>query len=384
MKPIRYTAMLSLSLFTLASCETDIEHVTFDSTTATPAVLSIEGQQDLYTLDANNASSQVFTITWTKPDFGLQVPVTNVLQMDIDGNDFSVAQTLTTETDPTATSYTAVTNSLNANIQTLLNKYGMEVPTETENAVSLSFRIASFISNSASDSLFSETLNVKVLPYEGEALYPSIDVVGIDGNWDFTTSQKIYSQNNDDNYSAMVYFNSLPDGGWKLAESSWDSDKNWGGDIEAEASSATLTPGGSNISAYSHKSYTVSFNKSTYLLEMSDPYDYWGVIGINNEWDTDDDVELILGSEVDANGDTQHYLYATVEVTSSDEGYATFKIRPDHTWNDGEINTGNIAYEGDVTSTGTDTNFKLTGGAGQYLIKWYFNKVETELVVTKQ
>lgn len=384
MKPIQYMAMLSLSLFALASCETDIEHVVFDSTTATPATLSIEGEQDLYTLDANNASAEVFTIRWTNPDFGVQVPVTNVLQMDIDEMSFSGAVTLTTETDTAATSYAVVTSSLNANIQTLLNKYGMEVPTTAENAVSLSFRLASFISNSASDSLFSETLTIKVLPYEGEALYPSIDVVGIDGNWDFATSQKIYSQNSDDNYSAMVYFNNLPDGGWKLAESSWDSDKNWGGDIESEAPSATLTPGGDNISAYSHKSYTVSFNKTTCLLEMSDAYDYWGIIGINNEWDADDDIELLLGSEVDENGDTQHYLHATVEVTSSDESYATFKIRPDHAWNDGEINTGNIDYEGDVTSTGTDTNFKLTEGAGQYLIKWYFNKVETELVVTKQ
>lgn len=243
MKMTKYMAALCLPLLALTACETDREMATFDSTTATPATLSINGTaQDLYTLDASNASVNVFTIDWSKPNFGLQVPVTNVLQMDIDGKNFSNAQVLTTETDVKITSYAVIASNLNANIQTLLNAYGMETPTTPEEAVTLNFRLASFITGSASDSLFSEVLNVRVLPYEGEAIYPSLDVVGIDGNWDFATSQKIYSLESNDTYSGMVYFNSLPDGGWKLAASSWDSDKNWGGDVEAEASTATLTP----------------------------------------------------------------------------------------------------------------------------------------------
>ena len=228
-------------------------------------------------------------------------------------------------------------------------------------------------------------LNVKVLPYEGEAIYPSLDVVGIDGNWDFATSQKIYSLESNDTYSGMVYFNSLPDGGWKLAASSWDSDKNWGGDVEAEASTATLTAGGGNITAYSHKSYYVTFNRSTLVLEMSQARDYWGVIGINNKWGESDDIDLAFGQETDASGQTQYYLSATVEVQASTDGstHDTFKIRPDHDW-DGEINADNISYEGDVAKDGSSNNFKLTEGTGQYEIRWYFNKAEQKVTVTKQ
>lgn len=386
MKMTKYMAALCLPLLALTACETDREMATFDSTTATPATLSINGTaQDLYTLDASNASVNVFTIDWSKPDFGLQVPVTNVLQMDIDGKNFSNAQVLTTETDVKITSYAVIASNLNANIQTLLNAYGMETPTTPEEAVTLNFRLASFITGSASDSLFSEVLNVRVLPYEGEAIYPSLDVVGIDGNWDFATSQKIYSLESNDTYSGMVYFNSLPDGGWKLAASSWDSDKNWGGDVEAEASTATLTAGGGNITAYSHKSYNVTFNRSTLVLEMSQARDYWGVIGINNKWGTSDDIDLAFGQETDASGQTQYYLSATVEVQASTDGstHDTFKIRPDHDW-DGEINADNISYEGDVAKDGSSNNFKLTEGTGQYEIKWYFNKAEQKVTVTKQ
>lgn len=377
MKLTKYTAALCVSFLALAACETDIDQVVFNSTTATPATLSVEGaQQDLYTLDANNASANVFTLNWTAPDMGLQVAVTNVLQMDIDGHDFANATTLVTETERTNTSYTAVTSELNANIQTLLATYGLETPTAPEDALTMNFRLISFISSSASDTLYSDVLNLRVLPYEGEAVYPSLDVVGINNNWDFASSQKIYSPTDDGVYSAMVYFGGNTE--WKLAASSWDADKNWGGAPEAEASSAVLTPNGSNIPAttYAHTTYMVTFDRATATLEMSQGRDFWGIIGINGKWGDNDDIEMTYEAANESN--EGHNLTATVEVTGGD----TFKIRPDHAW-DGEINADNIAFEGDVAKNDGDNNLKLTAGNGTYTIKWYFNKVTPHMTVTK-
>ena len=153
MKLTRYITAFCLPFVALTACETDRDIVTFDSTTATPATLSVNGgAQNLYTLDAGNASTNVFTLDWSAPDFGVQVPVTNVLQMDFEGQGFANAQTLVTETDKNNTSYAVIASDLNANIQTLLSKYGMETPTDPANAVKVSFRITSFITSSASDS----------------------------------------------------------------------------------------------------------------------------------------------------------------------------------------------------------------------------------------
>ena len=109
MKLTRYITAFCLPFVVLTACETDRDIVTFDSTTATPATLSIDGEaQNLYTLDANNASANVFTLNWSTPEFGVQVPVTNVLQMDFEGQSFSNAQTLVTETDKNNTSYAVI------------------------------------------------------------------------------------------------------------------------------------------------------------------------------------------------------------------------------------------------------------------------------------
>ena len=137
-----------------------------------------------------------------------------------------------------------------------------------------------------------------------------------------------------------------------------------------------MTSGGGNITTYSHNSYYIEFNTSTCELKVSQGRDFWGVIGINGKWGDNDDIEMTYEAASDSN--EGHNLTAVVEVTNGD----TFKIRPDHAW-DGEINADNIAFEGDVAKNDGDNNLKLTAGNGSYTIKWYFNKVEQKLVVTK-
>lgn len=371
MKLIHYITTLALSLL-FTACESDLDKVIFNPDTATPSTIKIDGEkQDLYTLDANAGSNDLLTLSWTKPNMGYQASVTNLLQMDLKEKEFVHAQTVAASTDKV--SYTFTTSGLNQVIQTLFNQYEME-----NQQTSIAFRIASVIS-AATDTIFSEILTINVMPYEGEAVYPSLGIPGSYNNWSFN-DQKIYSVENNGIYSAMICFSEEAGNEWKIG-TSWDADKNWGADapIPAEAASATLKGGGENITSYNHTSYWVQFDINTLKLEMSQGHDSWGIIGINGKWGDTDDIAFTLQTETGNDGNTQHYLGAIIEVTTG----KTFKIRPDHQWND-QINAGNMAYEGDITEAASDQNFELTAGNGSYEIKWYFNKAVPKLTAQKR
>lgn len=353
----KYMAALSLSLLALTACETDIEQVVFDSTKATPATLSIDGTaQDLYTLDASNASAAAFTLNWNTPDFGLQVPVTNVLQMDFDGRNFAHAQILITETDANVTSYTAIASNLNANIQTLLSTYGMETPETPEDALTLNFRLASFITGSASDSLFSEVLRINVLPYAGEAVYPEVYAIGDYSGWGWDTAQSLFSFSNDKvNYEGIIDFNGKAANGFKLTgATNWDNG-NWGTDNSAAAPGAEassiqlLNDGGSgNISCYSKRFYHFNFNTSTSVLTMNHGFNQLGICGDLTSWG-DNDIVMNFDAE------TQRF-YADV-VIPNDGG---LKFRADGTWDNG-YNLGGT--DGSLINDGGSPNVPVTAGS---------------------
>lgn len=356
MKLTRYITALCLPFVALTACETDRDIVTFDSTTATPATLSVNGgAQDLYTLDASNASANVFTLDWSAPDFGLQVPVTNVLQMDFEGQGFANAQTLVTETDKNNTSYTVIASDLNANIQSLLSKYGMETPTDPANAVKASFRIISFITSSASDSLFSETLTLNILPYEGEAVYPEVYAVGDYSSWGWDTAQSLFSFSGDEiNYEGVIDFNGKAGNGFKLSgATNWDNG-NWGIDKSAEAPSAEassiqlINDGGSgDITCYSKRFYHFSFNASTLELTMNHGFDQLGICGDVTGWGAED---IVMNFDAET---LRFYADVTIE---SDGG---LKFRADGNWDNG-YNLGGT--DGTLTNDGGSPNIPVTAG----------------------
>lgn len=375
MKLLQY-AIVIISLLAFTSCESDLEKTIYDESKVKPAVLS--GLEETYTLDKTKGSEDVLSLEWTKPDMGYQASVTSLLEMDLKEKHFNNPVILTASIEETA--YSATVSDFNKKIMTLFKNHGIEY-TEGE-TVELSFRIGSYIST-VIDTVFSEVYTTTVTPYAGEAVYPNIVVVGNFCNWNFNACQYIYSENSDDNYAGMVYFDNMTNeggnGGWKLsAEANWDnSTNNWGvnGNVLDEASEITLTLRGGNIKAYSKKSYWVEFNSSTGLLQMSQGYDSWGLVGSFNGWDASNAVDMIYG--YDENG---AYLALTREYPAD----ATWKIISDKAWQKGEVNVNNVSYEGDVEDAGSDGNFKFNKGAGTYEVKWYFNKVQPTLIVTKK
>lgn len=370
MNALKYISTLALSLLFCTACESDLDQTVYHESEAIPAQLS--GLDDSYVLDKNKGNETAFTLEWTKPDMTYQAAVTNMLQMDLAEKSFSQPITLAASTNEVQ--YSITVGDLNKQIMTLLSKYDIELP--DGESVDVAFRIGSSIST-VIDTLFSNVLTSAITPYAGEAVYPSIAVRGSYSGWDFNNSQLIYSINSDNNYAGMVYFNGKAQEGWKMCgDENWTVD-NWGAgsDMSEEAPQVTLIQNGNdNIITYSKNSYWVEFNNSTGVLKMNQAHDSWGLVGDFNGWGGNgNDTELSYG--MDDNG---FYLMA-VQNLNEGEGW---KIRPDGNWGD-DKGPQQLAYEGDVSDKG-DGNFTVTGGNGNYEVKWYFNKPEQKLIVTKQ
>lgn len=360
-----YIFALSLALI-FNACESDLDTVTYNGGEAKPAVLSaLSGP---YVLDAQKIDEVVFSLKWTEPDMGYQAAVTNNVEMDIAGKNFSKAVVVASIGKGGKSEFTH--GGLNNSLLSLLEKYEVEVA-----SVDVEFRIASSVSNAAT-AVYSGVATANITPFVGEREYPKIWVIGDYCGWNHSNSQFIYSANEDNNYAGMIYFDGKATNGWKFTpEAGWSSEWAAEGTPEAESPTLTLvTSGGGNITAYSHTSYYFEFDKSTALLKVSKAHDSWGVVGVHNNWGGTPDNVMTLSTEVDKAGNTQHFLTATLDLDAN----AGWKIRPDNTWTD-DIGPG--AVEGDFVDNG-DGNFRVDE-PGNYTIKWYFNKVKQRLDVIK-
>lgn len=369
MRILKYFSVLCIGLIALSSCESDLEKTIYNENEVITSRL--EGLKDSYVLEQTKGNDNALSLKWTKPDMTYQAAAINLLQMDIKDKNFSKAITLAASS--VDTTYSATVSEFNEQIMTLLNKH--EIEYSEGNIVTLEFRVGSYISTVV-DTVFSEVSQTNVTPYSGEAVYPSIVLVGSYSNWGFETCQFVYSANSDDNYSGMVYFNGKANEGWKFTKGlAWGTGE-WGadGNIESEAPTANLiTSGGQDIKSYSKNSYWIDFNSTTGLLKMSQGYDSWGLVGAFNSWGSPD-TKMTYG--YDENGG---YLIANLTVTADQ---LIWKIRPDEKW-ENDKGPGQVSYEGDVEDNG-DGNFKVSQGAGTYEVKWYFNKVEPKMIVKKQ
>ena len=364
MKKTIYIPALLMCL-AMTACDSDLEKVHYDESLFQPAVLAPLASS--YVLDAQESGQPAITFKWSIPKVNYPASVTTDLQMDLEANQFADAVTLaSTKTDST---YTITVGDLNAAIVRLLANSGKEVA-----ALPVSFRLVSTLSSDVA-SLVSNVVTTSITPYAGEREYPQLWVIGDYCGWNHASSQYLYSAKEDDNYAAMIYFDGKAQNGWKLTpEANWNSD--WGGEgtLPAEASTLTLVPSGENLTNYSKNSYYVEFNTATATLKMSQGHNTWGVVGAFNGWGDTPDAVMTLASESES-GKRQYYLTATIDL-KADEGW---KIRPDNEWMD-DRGPSNLKYEGVSDSDG---NFVVPED-GTYTIRWYFNKVEEWLVVTKE
>ena len=367
-KLLNYIPVLGVAL-AFAACESDLDGATYNSETAQPAVLNTPATTS-YVLDAANANNVALTLEWTQADFGYSAISTTNIDFDLAGRDFAHARQLAAVT--TAKSLEITVNDLNSAVINLLNDYGIE---EDYSARDYEIRLSSHISQAA-DTLHSNVITLNITPYSMDVQYPSISVRGDYNGWDWPSCQKVYSENFDNNYVGMIYFDGKAQNGWKFCgDADWNTN-NWGiGETAVTEGNNTLAEGGGDIKVYSHNSYWFEFNNETGELKVSQAYDSWGIVGNHNNWDKDD-TKMTLGQETDESGNVQHFLTATMHMEAGN----TWKIRPDEKW-ENDKGPSQLKFEGDVADNG-DGNFRADE-TGEYTIKWYFNKVEPYIVVTR-
>lgn len=350
-KHIIPAAILTLSL---PACDSDLEKVVYDAETAKPAEISAIPAE--ITLDPFAEGEDALDLKWIAPDMGFHAEVTNDIEMDLTGKDFSNSILLTSVKGEEK--YSITNAALNSKVMSLLEAYEMEIePTGVE------FRIKSSISSSTAP-LYSNIVSTIITPYTGEIEYPKIWVIGDYCGWSHQNSQFLYSFSGDNHYQGMVDFGNAAANGFKITGvDNWNEESmNWGssGQYPAEAANIQLVAGGSsgNIGCYGQRFYHLSFDTSTLVLTNVLSFNSLSIVG-----EAGSQVSGWGGQEVDLILDPiKQIFYADVTL---DDG--EIKIRADHDWS----YALGIAGEGILSSSGD--NIPVT--AGQYRVYVNMNNV---------
>lgn len=273
--------LLSGALLAFASCENDIEQLTYQSENSKAAVLQTPAQTSLI-LESRNSEDVALDLKWSKPDFGYSAIVTNNIELDLAANNFSNPLIIVSGSTTTV-EQTITVGDLNTNILTLLRNNGIE---EDFSARDFTLRIASSISADV-DTLYSNVITLNITPYSADIQYPEVYAIGDYSGWGWDTAQSLFSFSEDAvNFEGIIDFGENKGKGFKLTgATNWDNG-NWGLDgsaaaPEAEAPSIQLiNDGGSgNIACYSHRYYRFQFNNSTLLLTNNLSFDALFLVG---------------------------------------------------------------------------------------------------------
>lgn len=346
MNTVKYIAPAALFCIMASSCDSDLDKVVYDADKAIPA--EIQDIPDEIILDAYAEGDEALKLTWTKPDPGFQAEVTNNLEMDIAGNEFSHSVLLTSVKG--GDEYSITNAALNSKIMSLLEANEQEIGT-----VKVEFRITSSIASSTTP-LFSNIVSTTITPYAGTIDYPAIWVIGDYCGWSHQNSQFLYGFTGDNVYQGVVDFGTAAANGFKITGvEGWEDDFNWGasGEYPSESSQIQLISGGAsgNIGCYAKRFYHFSFDTSSLILTNNVSFNTMSVVG-----EAGSEVSGWGGQEIDMTFDSAtQVFYADVTLTDGE-----IKFRADHDWS----YCLGIAGEGCVSSTGE--NIPVT--AGQYRI----------------
>lgn len=345
--------ILIISLFTVYACDTDLDKMYYDpSTVHSPILEPIDAS---YVLTPQTVADTIVHFRWTQASLGYDADITNTLEMDLKGKEFSNPVTLASLAGNTV-------DNLNQRINILLGNYDMEIET-----CELEFRLTASISPSLTP-VYSNIISSVVTPYPVVRDYPRLAVRGGYADWNFEPSQWVYSVNENDIYTGWIMFGDRPDGNtWKFCQDDlWAV--NWGipEAVEAESPTLTLTLGSENIDCYERFGYQFEFNSVTGALRVLNAIDGVGIVGsaCPNQWDGPDIAMTPVLELVDG----QYIWSLQAEATLTD---GEIKFRSDNNWNN--LNIGDLPPADGIIDTEGDNNIAVS--AGTYLVKLYFNQI---------
>lgn len=352
-----YFAILALAGLLTASCEQEhIDARFIPGNVTTQGLGAIKGA----VLSENGPA---IATTYTEVDFGLSVPTSYTLWMDISGSNFANAK----KVDAT------IADGVISFAQKKFNKNLLNLGAEPGKEVSVDFRLDAYMQNEKLVNIdqyvkCSNVVTATFTPFEEiKGDVPVVDVPGDYQGWAPSDYPKLFNYTFDEViYRGVIDFQcKKEDGsaanGFKITgEGNWDSASgNWGSESQAEpaeAASVKLINGDAsqNIVCFGAKRYYLfEFNKDQLTLTNLLSFDKVGIIGLNGDWDND----VVMTYNM-----YKGRFWVDVDVASDTE----FKFRLDGAW---DHNWGGSM---DALNGGGD-NIKLA--AGQYRIYFYMNDV---------
>ncbi|MBC5836890.1 SusE domain-containing protein [Flavobacterium muglaense] len=295
-----------------------------------------------YVLTPANAASQVERFTWKSANFGGDVQVNYVVQMDTKGNAFKTPQIIGSAL-PSENQVSVTVESMNGAALTL--KAVPFSPAEMEVRIKATVGTAS---------LFSNVVSIVVTPYTTES--PKLwvpggyaEAAGYPKNWDPASSPKLAASGYGKvDFEGYIYFNDAN------AEYKFTSFPAWSqpGEYAAGATAGTLALSGANlkIPAAGYYKMEVDTEKLTYKATKLS----WGIVGNGTPggWTTD--------TPMTYNKDTKTWtVVATLtNQAAPDNG---MKFRANNNW---DYNFGDTGADGTLEAGGTN----ISTTAGSYLI----------------
>lgn len=337
MKNLSLILLTIFGLVIFTSCEDDLGPVA-NSDPGAPE-LSTPESGDTYTLSQDEADETLFTLEWSKSDFGFDAAVTYTIEMAEEGTDFENPIEIG---EVNETSFEITVGDMNNEL------LAAGFPADQEASVEI--RVKGEVSDSM-DPEYSDPITLTFTPYFVEVDYPSIYVPGgyqsasgYGNDWTPEDAPALASPDDNDRYEGYVYV-ADDDSEFKFTnERNWD-DGDWGmSDTEGELESP-----GNNIPADAgYYKINVDLNNMTYELLNTD----WGVIGdaTPGGWDEDTDMEYDLDEKV---------WSVELELTEGE-----IKFRANDTWDD--IDYGDNDADGTLNPGGDNI---AVDDAGTYTIE---------------
>lgn len=315
--------MVLVLAFSVASCDRDLGPVISDSPD-TPSIQSPE-DGDSYELTEDRADEVLFTIEWSRADFGYQAGIQYEIQLGATGDNFERVSRLGTTFD---TSFDLLVSQLNSTLR--LRGF------QPEEEAHVQIRVAAKPDGARGQEVYSEPISLYVTPYDVVIVFPELEVPGnyqeasnYGSNWSPGDENiaRLYSFDDDDRYEGYVYM-ADDDSEFKFTQGgSWDV--NWGDD-DADG---TLQTDGDNIERDAgYYRITVDLNELTYEVIPTE----WGIVGDATPGGWDEDTVM----EYDPD---EHIWSITTDLTI---GEMKFRANNDWDLNYGD-NEGNLMLDWD-------------------------------------
>lgn len=315
MKITRYFAMLAAVAGLSSACQEELEHVVYNPENVVAPVLNAVEDIEI-TVDELSEGNVKFS--WEAADFGVAAQVYYSLDMsaEVEGQ----TKTVNLFKNVSGKEGSASFEKINGHLLYDFN-FAAGEPGEVSFTLYAGLKVgATYASN---------VVKANATAAIAERTYPTVWVIGDYCGWDHGKTQFLYDYDGvDDVYSGLVDFGEKAANGFKLTGiAGWDDTCNWGEETKATeadepAKVQLITGGGSqDIKRYAKRFYSFSFSKKTLELTNNYGFDKVGIIGLNNDWNNDIEMEFNAAAQ-------KQVFYADVEVAAATE----FKFRMDGVW----------------------------------------------------